>query len=380
MIYLDNAATTYPKPDPVWKAMEEFFLYNSGNPGRGGHRMALEAGRIIFGVRERLTELISAKHPEEIVFTSSATESLNLAMLGSLHQGDHLIITSMEHNAVARTAYHLKSTGVDLDVVDADGQGMINPDDIERRIKRNTRMIATIHASNVTGGIMPVKAIGEICRNQGIVFLLDASQTIGVRPVNVQELNVDLLAFPGHKGLFGPPGIGVLYVGQGIELKPIKFGGTGSESANLKMPHLIPDRYEAGTQNTVGIAGLGAGAEFVMRTGLDKIAAHEKSLTGHLMEGLKSINRIEIYGPPASDDRLGVISFNIQGMDSSEVGFILDQVYHIAVRVGLHCAPLAHKTLGTFKKGTVRASFSYLNTQDEVDRLISAIRDLIHEY
>lgn len=380
MIYLDNAATTYPKPAPVWKAMEEFLIHNSANPGRGGHRMALEAGRMVLEVREQIAELISAKRPEEIIFTSSATESLNLAMMGSLRQGDHLIITSMEHNAVARTAYHLKSVGIELDVVDADGYGMVNPEQIARRIKRNTRMIATLHASNVTGGIMPAEAIGQICRNRGVMFLLDASQTAGMLPINVQEMNADLVAFPGHKGLFGPTGIGVLYVHPGIEMQPIKFGGTGSQSEDLEMPRLIPDRYEAGTQNTVGIAGLGAGIKFVMQTGVEKIAAHERALTRHLIEGLRSIKRVEIYGPQEPDDKVGVISFNVRGMDSSEVGFILDQVYGIAVRVGLHCAPLAHKTLGTFQRGTVRVSFSYLNTLEEVNQLISAIQEIIREY
>ena len=380
MIYLDNAATTYPKPPQMFKTMEKFLRYGSANPGRGGHQMALEAGRAVLGVREQIARFISAKQPEEIIFTSSATEALNLALLGSLYQGDHLIITGMEHNAVARPAYHLKANGVDLDVVGADRYGMLEPDDIAGRIKKNTKLVAAIHASNVTGGIMPVREISQICRNREVSFLLDASQTAGTVPINVQEMGVDLLAFPGHKGLFGPPGIGVLYVRPGIELKPLKFGGTGSQSESLEMPHLLPDRYEAGTQNTVGIVGLGAGIEFVKQTGIEKILVHEQSLTRHLLDGLRKISRIEIYGPQDSQKRVGVISFNVKGMDASEVGFILDQVYGIAVRVGLHCAPLAHRTLGILDKGSVRTSLSYFNTREEIDQLISAVNDIVLEY
>ncbi|MGI6551109.1 MAG: aminotransferase class V-fold PLP-dependent enzyme [Syntrophomonadales bacterium] len=380
MIYLDNAATTYPKPPQTIKAMEAYLREGSANPGRGGHQMTLNAGRAVLRVREQIAEFISADYPERVIFTSSATESLNLAMLGSLKRGDHLIITSMEHNAVARPAFRLKSIGVELDVVDADKFGLIDPSDIARRIKTNTRMVAMVHASNVTGGIMPIRDIGYICRNRGICFLLDASQTAGVLPLDVRDMDIDLLAFPAHKGLYGPPGIGVLYISPGIELDPIKFGGTGSQSDSLEMPHQLPDRYEAGTQNTVGIAGLGAGVEFIQQTGIDNIFAHEQSLTEHLINGLRGTNRIEIYGPRELDERVGVVSFNIQGMDASEVGLILDQVYNIAVRVGLHCAPLAHKTLGTLEKGSLRASFSFFNTEEEVDQLISAVHEIIREY
>lgn len=342
--------------------------------------MALEAGRVVLGVREQVSGLIYAGEPEEIIFTSSATEALNLALIGGLRTGDHLVISSMEHNAVARTAYHLKGIGVEVGVVEADRWGMITPEDVARAIKRNTRMVAAVHASNVTGGIMPIEEIGSLCRKAGIRFLVDASQTAGVIPVNVQQAQADLLAFPGHKGLYGPPGIGVLYVGSGIELEPRKFGGTGSQSEDLEMPHLIPDRYEAGTLNTVGIAGLGAGIDFVQQTGMEKIAAHERELTRHLMVEIKDISRIKIYGPPNPEDRVGVVGFNIEGVDSTEVAFILDQVYGIAVRAGLHCAPLAHKTLGTLEKGLVRVSFSIFNTLKEVDQLISALHEIVREY
>jgi cysteine desulfurase family protein len=380
VIYFDNAATSYPKPFQVPQAMDNFLRSRSANPGRGGHRMALEAGRVVLGVREQVSGLIYAGEPEEIIFTSSATEALNLALIGGLRTGDHLVISSMEHNAVARTAYHLKGIGVEVGVVEADRWGMITPEDVARAIKRNTRMVAAVHASNVTGGIMPIEEIGSLCRKAGIRFLVDASQTAGVIPVNVQQAQADLLAFPGHKGLYGPPGIGVLYVGSGIELEPRKFGGTGSQSEDLEMPHLIPDRYEAGTLNTVGIAGLGAGIDFVQQTGMEKIAAHERELTRHLMVEIKDISRIKIYGPPNPEDRVGVVGFNIEGVDSTEVAFILDQVYGIAVRAGLHCAPLAHKTLGTLEKGLVRVSFSIFNTHKEVDQLISALHEIVREY
>jgi len=342
--------------------------------------MALEAGRMVLEVRDQICRFIGAGKPEEIIFTSSATEALNLALLGGLRPGDHLVITSMEHNAVARAAYYLKRTGVELGVVEADQWGMITPEDVARAIKKNTRMVAILHASNVTGGIMPIVEIGRMCRKAGIRFLVDASQTAGVVPVNVLQAEADMLAFPGHKGLYGPPGVGVLYLGPGIELEPRKYGGTGSQSENLEMPNIIPDRYEAGTLNTVGIAGLGAGIEFVRETGLEKIAAHERELTRHLMEEIEAISRINIYGPPDPEDRVGVVSFNIEGIDSSDVGLILDQVYGIAVRTGLHCAPLAHKTLGTLEQGLVRVSFSIFNTHEEVDQLISALYEIIREY
>ncbi len=380
VIYFDNAATSYPKPSQVRQAMGDFMENCSANPGRGGHRMALEAGRVVFGVREQVSGLIDAGEPEEIIITSSATEALNLALIGGLRPGDHLVISSMEHNAVARTAYHLKTIGVELGVVEADRWGMITPEDVGRAIKRNTRMVAVLHASNVTGGIMPIEEIGLVCKKAGVPFLVDASQTVGVIPVSVRQAEADLLAFPGHKGLYGPPGIGVLYVRSGIELEPRKFGGTGSQSENLEMPHLVPDRYEAGTLNTVGIAGLGAGIDFVRQTGMEKIAAHERELSRHLIEEIKDLSRITIYGPLDPKDRVGVVCFSIEGVDSTDVGFILDQVYGIAVRAGLHCAPLAHKTLGTLEKGLVRVSFSIFNTHEEVDQLISALYEIMREY
>jgi len=282
----------------------------------------------------------------------------------------------MEHNAVARTAQHLKANGVEVDVARADGRGLIDPIDIARLIKPSTRMVALIHASNVTGGIMPVKEVGLICRERGVRYLVDASQTAGLIPINVNELNADFVAFPGHKGLYGPPGIGVLYVRSGTELTPIKFGGTGSMSESLEMPEFTPDRYEAGTLNTVGIAGLGAGIRFVMETGMERIAAHERDLTRQLLHGLSRINGIKLYGPFEPEDRVGVVSFNLEGISSSEAGLMLDQVYGIAVRVGLHCAPLAHQTLGTLADGSIRVSFSYFNTPEEVDQLLWALREM----
>jgi len=360
--------------------MGDFMEKCSANPGRGGHKMALEAGRVVLGVREQVSELIGAGEAEEIIFTSSATEALNLALIGGLRPGDHLIISSMEHNAVARTAYHLKSIGVELGVVEADKWGMITPEAVAQAIKKNTRLVAILHASNVTGGIMPIEEIGLVCKSAGVLFLVDASQTVGVIPVNVRQAEADLLAFPGHKGLYGPPGIGVLYVRSGIELEPRKFGGTGSQSENLEMPHLIPDRYEAGTLNTVGIAGLGAGIEFVRQTGMEKIAAHERELTRHLLDEIKNMSRITTYGPPDLKNRVGVVSFSIQGVDSTDVSFILDQVYGIAVRAGLHCAPMAHRTLGTLEEGLIRVSFSIFNTHEEVDQLISALYEIMREY
>jgi cysteine desulfurase family protein len=365
MIYLDNAATSFPKPPQTGQAIQETINKFGANPGRGAHQMALGAAEGVWKVREQLARLFGIKNPDRIVFAQNATAALNLALLGGLNAGDHLIITSMEHNAIARPAIYLKSLGVELTVVAADSTGSLEAADIERAIKPNTRMVATIHASNVTGGLMPIDEIGRICAEKEVLFLVDAAQTAGIRALDVERMNIDLLGFPGHKSLYGPTGIGGLYIKEGIKLKPLLYGGTGNQSESREMPGEAPERYEAGTLNTVGIAGLGGGLAFLEELGMTPLYEHEKSLTIKLMHGLQELG--------------AVVSFNISGMDASEAGFILDQVYGIAVRTGLHCAPLAHRTMGTLEPGAIRVSLSYFNTSEDVEALLTALDEMIKD-
>ena len=378
MIYLDNAATTWPKPEGVWKAVEGL-IKKGANPGRGGHRMALDAGRIVLETREALAKIFNTADPSRMVFTANATESLNLAIKGYLKSGDHVLATSMEHNAVARPLQVLMQQGVEVSYLPCSPEGNLDPQLIEKAIKKNTKMVVMTHASNVTGTLMPIEEAGQITRNNGLVFLVDAAQTAGVYEIDVEKLNIDLLAFPGHKGLLGPQGIGGLYIREGIELKPLKEGGTGSNSESLFQPEVLPDRYESGTLNTLGIAGLGAGIDFVMEKGLQNILHHERFLTKRLLEGMKEIKEIKIYGSVDEKKRAPVVSFNFIDQDSSEIGFILDRVFNIASRTGLHCAPLAHQTMGTLEQGTVRLSMSYFNTESEIDFVLESLQKIASE-
>lgn len=379
MIYLDNAATTFPKPPAVWEAMEDVIKNKGANPGRSGHRLSVEAGRILWEAREMLYSFIGAEEPEEIILTSNATEALNLAIKGCLKPGDHCIITSMEHNSVARPVHALAAAGVEFDIVEADTEGIIRAEDIKKAIKDNTKLVAVSHGSNLTGSVQPVEEVGKICREAGVYFLVDAAQTLGVLPFNVKKLNADMVAFPGHKGLYGPPGTGGLYLRRGLVLTPLKEGGTGGQSETLEQPGNCPDRYESGTANTVGIAGLRAGVKFVAQLGVHHIEEKEKDLLSLMLSGLKRFDEVEVYGPQDLNKRLPVVAFNIRGMDAAEVGFILDRVYDIAVRTGLHCAPLAHRTMGTLESGAVRASLSYYNTREEVECFLRAIESIIRE-
>ncbi|MGI6488313.1 MAG: aminotransferase class V-fold PLP-dependent enzyme [Syntrophomonadaceae bacterium] len=379
MIYLDNAATSFPKPPVVWEAMEDIIKNKGANPGRSGHRLSVEAGKIMWDTRELLAAFLNADDPEEIIFTSNATEALNLAIKGCLKHGDHCITTSMEHNSVARPIHELKPLGIEFDIVQADGQGIVKPQDIRRAIQENTRLIAVTHGSNLTGSIQPVEEIGAICSEAGVYYLVDAAQTAGILPLDIKKMGADMVALPGHKGLYGPTGTGVLYLRKGLILNPLKVGGTGGQSETLHQPLNSPDRYESGTPNTVGIAGLQAGLKFVARVGVRNIEAKEKELLALMLAGLRQYDEVEIYGPEEIAYRLPVVAFNIKEADASEVGFILDRVYDIAVRTGLHCAPLAHRTMGTLEKGAIRASLSYFNERREVEFFIGAIGSIIKD-
>jgi cysteine desulfurase family protein len=341
--------------------------------------MSLAAGRIILETRELAAGLINAGNPVQVVFTGNATEALNLALKGVLKPGDHIVTSSMEHNSVIRPLQALSSSGVEVTAVPCSTDGFMDPDDVRKAIKKNTRMIALIHASNVTGTIMPVEEVGILARERGLVYLVDAAQTIGYLDIDVQRMNIDLLAFPGHKSLYGPQGTGGLYIREGLSLTPMMEGGTGSGSESLTQPEAMPDRYESGTPNTVGLAGLGAGIKYINEQGLEKIRNHGQELLARLIEGLRQITGVTVYGPGLPGRQVPVVSFNLGTIGSSEVAFLLDRVYDIACRSGLHCAPAAHRTMGTLKSGTVRLSMSYHNTAEEVDQALKAIAEIAAE-
>lgn len=376
MAYFDNAATSWPKPEEVYKTVEDVMRNFGGNPGRSGHKKALEAARLIYEAREVMAEFLNAGSPSNIVFTMNATDALNIAIKGVLRAGDHVITSSMEHNSVARPIYALTKCGVEWEIVKCAKDGTLDPDDILKAIKPNTRLIAITHASNVTGTVMPIEEIGRIAREREILFLVDAAQTIGVLDIDVRRQNIDLLAFPGHKGLYGPQGTGGLYVREGIKLTPLRQGGTGSFSEELSQPGILPDLLEAGTLNTPGIAGLAEGVRFLKKLGLSYIRSHEEMLTRRFLEGLKKIEGITVYGCPYKKSEVAVISLNVRGLDSSELAFLLDSKYDIQVRPGLHCSPLAHETIGTIDRGTVRFSFSIFNTIEEIEKALSALEEI----
>ncbi|ABY95904.1 MULTISPECIES: aminotransferase class V-fold PLP-dependent enzyme [Thermoanaerobacter] len=372
MIYFDNAATSWPKPEEVYREVEKV-LRNCGNPGRGGHKMALESGRVIFEARQEICSIFNIKDPMRVVFTSNTTEALNIALKGILKEGDHVITSSMEHNSMIRPLMALKEKGIEVTIVKANEEGKIDPEDIKEAITKKTKMIAITHASNVTGTIMPIEEIGNIAREMNLIFLVDAAQTVGVLPIDVEKQNIDLLAFPGHKGLYGPQGTGGLYVRKSIEILPLEEGGTGSKSESMYQPDLMPDKLESGTPNTPGIAGLKEGVKFVKSVGIKNIYQQEKRLTKILIEGLKEIKGVKIYGPQKVEERVGVVSITLKDSDVGEISYILDRDFDIATRAGLHCAPLAHSTIGTLKTGTLRFGIGYFNTEEEVEKAIKAI-------
>ncbi|WP_026895553.1 aminotransferase class V-fold PLP-dependent enzyme [Clostridiisalibacter paucivorans] len=373
MIYLDNAATTFPKPRRVYDAVMYAMVDYGANPGRSGHKLALQAGRKIYETRETLAKLFNIDNPMNIVFTCNATESLNLGINGLLNSGDHVITSSMEHNSVLRPLNGLKNLGIETSIIQCDKEGNIDVSKIERAIKENTKAIVMTHASNVTGTIFPIKDIGKIAKKHNIIYMVDSAQTAGVYDLDVKDMNIDLLAFPGHKGLLGPQGTGGLYIREGIDLAEMKKGGTGSKSNEIEQPKILPDRYESGTSNTPGIAGLNDGVNYIVEKGMENIRRHEENLTKRFISGLESIKEITIYGPSDLEKRASVISMNIKDFDSSEVSYILDSSFDIATRSGLHCAPLAHKTLGTMNIGTVRFSIGPFNTEEDIDQAINAV-------
>lgn len=338
--------------------------------------MSKEAGRLVDEARELLAALFNIRNPDRIVFTLNATEALNLAIKGLFKSGDHVITSSMEHNSVTRPLHVLQEKGVEVTKVPCAKDGTITVQDIEASIRTNTVAIVITHASNVSGTLMPIAEIGQLAKRKGLRFIVDAAQTAGVFDLDVSFMGIHLLAFPGHKSLYGPMGTGGLYITEGLELTPLKEGGTGSKSEMPGQPDILPERYESGTVNSVGIAGLAAGLKFIRREGLTQIRKHEMDLTRRFLEGVEGIEGLKVYGPGELYQRAPVVSFSLEGKAAGQVGTILDEQYQIACRAGLHCAPDAHKTLGTFEQRLVRFSFSYFNNEKEVEHAIRSLAEI----
>lgn len=378
MVYLDNAATSYPKPEEVYVEMDTFMRKLCANPGRSSHEMARASAAVVMRARENIAKLFNIENPLRIGFTCNATMALNMAIHGVLKKGDHVITTAMDHNSVLRPLYELKKKGIiDYTVIFPKNQfGAIDASSFTRAVRTNTKLIVTTLSSNVTGLVLPYREIGEIAKKRGILYLLDCSQGAGMLPIDVKNMNISMLAFPGHKGLMGPQGTGGLYVNEAVALRPIIQGGTGSRSFETVQPEFMPDIIESGTLNTPGLAGLSAGVEFIIKTGTDAIYKKKKSLLERLYEGLAANKRIRMYSTIEGYLNSGIIALLIDELDSSEAANLLDSRYHIAVRPGFHCAPLAHKALGTEKTGLVRLSLGYFNTPDEIQYAIKSINEI----
>lgn len=376
LIYLDNAATSLPKPEQVWRAME-CALSTLGNPGRGGHEAARAAEAAVAAVRSKAARFFNAPASERVIFTLNATDALNLALKGYLSPGDHVVTTPFEHNSVVRPLASLGRTlGVTSTEARADEEGVLDPAALEAVIRPQTRLAVVSWVSNVTGAVQPVAALAEVCRRHGVALLADASQAAGHVPIDVQAAGIDLLACSGHKGLLGPTGVGLLVLSEALDLRPQREGGTGIASQNPDQPEDYPYRLEAGTPNTIGIAGLGAGLDFLSEVGLPEVNGKEETLITGLWDGLAAIRGVTLYGPRQASRRAGVVSFNLDGWDPVDVATVLDQAYHVCCRAGLHCSPRAHRSLGTLPAGTVRFGVGYFNTPAEVETAVRAVAAL----
>lgn len=379
MIYLDNAATTFPKPASVTNAVKECMTHWCANPGRAGHAYAMKSGEAVYNARIEAAELINAES-NEIIFTSNCTDALNMALHGTLKAGDHVVTTMMEHNSVLRPLNELRKLGVETTVIQCDAEGYPVFDAIENSCKKNTRMIVCTAASNVTGTAMPIEEIGKIAQSRELLFLVDGSQGIGVMNIDVKSAQIDMLATSGHKSLMGPQGTGFLYVRKGVPIHTTVQGGTGTESKKIEQPQAQPEGFEAGTVNVPGIAGLAEGIKFIRQRGISKIKLYEENLISCLRDETSEMNKIVWYGPKKMQDRVGIFTFNLQGMDSERTAEILDSEYGIAVRAGFHCAPFAHYAIGTQEKGCVRMSVSLFNTEEEMKKVGKALREIEKKY
>lgn len=377
VIYLDHAATSWPKPPVVGEAMMAILNGQAASAGRGNHNMAIQAGRVMFNARKALASLFHISNPNDIIFTSNTTSALNLAIKGWLKPGDHVIATMIEHNSVRRPLEYLKRMiGIQVDYVAVSDQGQLDLGSVKKCFRPETTMVVCCHSSNLLGCIMPLQELGRLAKEHGAILLVDAAQTAGTFPINVTEMEIDMLAFPGHKGLLGPQGTGGLYIAPHVELEPLLHGGTGSQSEELEQPSVRPDRYEAGTANTVGIAGLAAGVNAVLEDGVERIYERQWKLTQMMMRELESMPGVSVIGPRLGLPRTGIVAYNLEGRDAAEIAFTLDRKYQIAVRAGYHCTPLGHETAGTLAGGAVRASVGFDTKEKEIEAFIAAMRHI----
>lgn len=375
MIYLDNAATTLVKPDCVIEAVCNAMTH-LGNSGRGSHDASLGAARTIYEAREALAGFFGFSDPTRVVFTSNITESLNTVIQGLFQRGDHVITTELEHNSVLRPLYRLEDQGMELTILPADNQGNISYKDMEDAVRPNTKAVICTHASNLTGNMIDIETVGNICRKHGILFILDSAQTAGVFPIHMERMHIDILCFTGHKGLYGPQGTGGICIRHGIELRPMKVGGSGVHTYDRTHPAVMPTALEAGTLNGHGIAGLLAAIRWLEETGTDRIQKREELLMRRFYEGVRNVPGVKIYGDFTGKKRAAIVTLNLGNYDSGEVSDELSYQYGISTRAGAHCAPLMHRALGTVEQGAVRFSFSYFNTEEEVDEAVTAVREL----
>lgn len=378
MIYMDNAATTMQKPQEVIEAVAGA-MCSMGNAGRGVNTASLGAARTVYDTREKLAAFFNAENPKQIVFTLNSTESLNIALKGVLNPGDHVITTMLEHNSVLRPLYELEGQGVELTIIKSNPQGTVEYEDFEQAVKENTKAIVCTHGSNLTGNVVDIERVGRIAKEHGILFVVDASQTAGVFPIDVQKMQVDILCFTGHKGLLGPQGTGGMYVREGVTVRPLKSGGSGVQTYSKTHPVEMPTALEAGTLNGHGIAGLDAAVGYLEKTGIDEIRNREQELMWRFYEGVKDVPGVKIYGDFSTKERCAIVTLNIGDYDSAEVSDELLMNYDISTRSGGHCAPLMHEALGTVEQGAVRFSFSHYNTDEEIETAIRAVRELAEE-
>ena len=372
-VYLDNAATSWPKPPEVIAAMQAYLENGGGSPGRAAHGKSLASARMAYETRDSLSSLFNSTSPDRVIFTKNATEAINLLLFGFLNPGDHVIVSSMEHNAVMRPLRQLESRGVSLSVAACDSCGGLDPLTIKTALTPRTRLVLLVHASNVTGTLLPIAEVANIAREAGIRFAVDAAQTAGVHPIDVQSGGIDFLTFTGHKSLGGPQGTGGLVIGPDVDLRPLMFGGTGSASESENQPAFLPDKLESGTLNAIGIAGLGASLAALTEFGVENVLAHERKLMKLFRDGLKEMPDIEVYGPENTAESVGVLSLNVASRPCEEVGMELERDFDILTRTGLHCAPAAHRTIGTFGRGTVRFSVSRFNTESDIHAALEAL-------
>ena len=376
-IYLDNAATSFPKPKEVATAVYDFMVNNGTSSGRGSYKKAMQSDYIVYECRKLIGKLFNFDNPKKVVFTSNVTDSLNIAMRGILKENDHVITSSLEHNAVWRCLKTLeRDINIKIDTVECSKDGITNSQDIKKYIKKDTALIVFTQASNVLGTIQPIREIGAIAREHNIPFLVDSAQSAGAMKIDVKEDNIDILAFTGHKSLLGPMGTGGLIINTDIDIKPLKAGGTGGDSAYEYQPVYYPNHLETGTSNVSGIAGLREAIKFLNKEGIENIHNKEKELTKYALEKLETVKDIEIYGPKDCEKMLSVISFNIKDKRPEDVGSILDQKYDIMLRAGLHCAPTAHSVIGTKERGTLRIGLGYFNEKEDIDKLVEALNNL----